>query len=155
MDATGNPTVAEVTYWPIDQLCRPVGCVYLADFPNLEARCAGAGDGDAEGLVRIEYVGSKEDLIAAGVATPEMLGPGRPGRRRVDAAGREYQLRAWWVNVPRAPERRYCVTVWGDPSRLPGARDAIAVRFVQIQWREPKPVQLGGRTRPSYLRVVK
>lgn len=91
-----------------------------------------------DGSVMLEYSGSPSDLVAAGVATQEMVGPGVKGRARYSPDG--YQFRR--TRVDR--NGRICIHFWDLPAeaaqRMPGvpAEADLPVRFSAVRWLESR-----------------
>ncbi len=72
------------------------------------------------------YVGSMPELLAAGIASVEMLTTAKSG---LDAAGDHYMTDARWRPRAREPEQRY--RIWRRMKRaralhMPGVREALA-----------------------------
>jgi hypothetical protein len=91
------------------------------------------------GTMWFQYCGRADDLIAAGVATAEMLliNPRTgPRRKRLDADGDQYRVSRYWRSTTGngescEPYRFYCVNrskTVERLGRLPGAMEAIASR---------------------------
>jgi len=71
------------------------------------------------------YIGPISELIAAGVATLDML---TTMKRGFDAAGDRYTTDARWSTHTRHPQRRYRIWRWMQRARalqMPGAREAL------------------------------
>jgi hypothetical protein len=116
--------------------------------------------GVQEPRIYIEYVGAVEDLVAAGVATDEMLARGKPGKSRRYFDGRKLHVdyrKGWiWLRLHDKPLER--------AMQLPGVTGELVCRA----WEEhsewlAKEREIHGRkslsdtpsrARPSYLRLV-
>jgi hypothetical protein len=74
----------------------------------------------------VYYFGHPEDLIAAGVATAEMLALRRGGYPRRDAEGQPYSVRRWWRMKDGRPHQ-YCRVFRQvqQMDELPGVREAV------------------------------
>jgi hypothetical protein len=78
--------------------------------------------------VSVLYYGWPEDLIAAGIATAEMLGPKVKGRKRIDADGDAFSVSWYWRLKNGQPQYYYKLLRRKDAERLdtlPGARAAV------------------------------
>jgi hypothetical protein len=72
------------------------------------------------------YVGPMSELIAAGVASLDML---TTVKRGFDAAGDRYTTDACWSTHTRRPQQRYRIWRWMQRVRalqMPGAHEALA-----------------------------
>jgi hypothetical protein len=91
-----------------------------------------------EDVATIRYYGTPNDLIAAGVATTEMLTPGRPGRKVRDQEGDRYTVQRYFRLGEDNQPYRYCRLTRrkaiGLVDRLPGAFAAIAADKAFRQW---------------------
>lgn len=87
--------------------------------------------------VGICYYGWVEELVALGVATPEMLGRKVKGRKRVDADGDRFHLSRYWrLDDNRQPELYYKLTRIKPAEvidQLPLARKAIAEYLRRVE----------------------
>jgi hypothetical protein len=83
-----------------------------------------------ERLVALRYIGDATDLIAAGVATAEMLAPlQKKGPRPRGPNGERYSVDRYYVVRNGQPIRRCRLILWkvlNDAMGLPGALDALA-----------------------------
>lgn len=121
----------------------PEVIVPVPGHPRVRVQCWRLGEGPGgTGLI---YYGSAEDLIAAGVATEQMLAPCAkrgPGARRFDADGERYSVNRYWTTREGQPVRRF--RVWrykalATALQLPGAREAIAPHEqARREWRETR-----------------
>jgi len=108
-------------------------------FDRIELRIDMYRSGVCRDDLHVNYWGTQDDLIAAGIVTPEFFIP-QPGRKRVDAAGR-------WVWL-RRPSRLSGI-VWlhyhGDPliePRLPRVTvEAINEAFAEYKQRARELLQ--------------
>jgi len=82
-----------------------------------------------EKLVALHYISDAEDLVAAGVATAEMLAPNqKKGPRPRGPNGERYSVDRYFVVRAGQPIRRCRLRLWKsrkDAMRLPGAREAL------------------------------
>jgi hypothetical protein len=127
--------------------------------------CAVAHGFDSNEVV-IRYYGTPEELINAGVATAEMLAPGRSGRK-VDADGDRYSVQRYFRLKDGHPYRCCRIILRKRTElidRLPGARDAVAAAERLERWREDHRARVqaqrrsrlasASKPRPSHLRLI-
>ncbi|HXO64049.1 MAG TPA: hypothetical protein VN882_05060 [Steroidobacteraceae bacterium] len=139
--SAGNVTPAS------DEREEPLWYATVPGFPRVQVqfshRCPREQSEPA--LVAINYYGTAEDLIAAGIATAAMLDR-RPRagrhRKRVDQDGDRFQLERYWRSTVDgkecAPYRYFRLTRLKPEERapgLPGAHDAIAAYNRWLKWR--------------------
>jgi hypothetical protein len=113
----------------------PVHQQLVPGFPLVRVICDAA---DAEGAI-VGYCGSAADLIAAGIATPQMLAPRIKGTRRVDADGQSFWFDHYYTCKGGQPTERFrlrfrktCKLL----ARLPGALEARERRLcADGEWR--------------------
>ena len=77
------------------------------------------------------YVGTAEALIAARVATEQMLERAGSRARRLDESGDGYRIDRWQASRDGHPYPRFRVIRWKRAEaamRLPGARESMAAR---------------------------
>lgn len=123
-----------------NQACdkKPVGYVTLSQH-SVDVVYEG---GREESIVR--YYGRAEDLIAAGVATAEMLLPGRRSRR--DADGDRCSVQRYWRNGDNGQPYRHCrlsrFKSVKSIERLPGVLDARNAADGLNRWREEHHARL-------------
>ncbi|HEY1891999.1 MAG TPA: hypothetical protein VGG63_16465 [Steroidobacteraceae bacterium] len=87
-------------------------------------------------MVRIEYAGWPDELVAAGAMTPEMAVPTGKHRRDPDG-GRASIMRYWRLRSDGKPHR-YCKITRLRPlhtiGRWPGATEALAAYEEYVTW---------------------
>jgi hypothetical protein len=98
---------------------------------SVEAVCMRHRRNDAgQHEVAICYYGWAEELIALGIATPDMLGRKVKGKKRVDADGDQFNVSWYWrLDDNRQPKLCYKLTRIKPVEvidHLPLAREAIA-----------------------------
>ena len=138
--------------------------ISVSGYSDLRVDCKNTGDG----FFRITYTGRREDLVASGVATEEMLdsiGVKGPRGGRTDADGKRYLLSRQYVTRAGVPVRWYRRRWLSTISRtrmlqMPGALAAVRrseEESAKVDWdsqddslraRAPK------RTPPKPLRLV-
>lgn len=108
----------------------------------------------------VSYFAPDADLIASGIVTAEMLGPGKCGRPRRDAAGNKFSLHRRKtfseIRFPHLPAD-HAVSLYGVTHEL-----LEAAREDNEQWRlqyeaqyaQPKPREVEDEDSPDYARGV-
>jgi hypothetical protein len=125
---------------------EPLWFATVPGFPRVSVQFSHRCPRESEpALVAINYYGTAEDLIAAGIATAAMLDRRvRAGRHRerVDQDGDRFQLVRYWRSTVDgkecAPYRYFRLTRLKPEERaagLPGAHDAIAAYNRWLKWR--------------------
>ncbi len=122
---------------------RPSDRITLPDFPEITVMFTGHCD-----ISQVDYYGWAEDLIAAGIATAEMLAP-RVWKRR-DADGDKFRLSRYYRLKDGQPHPCYRITRIKPDARiecLPGARAAMAAYERRKSWDAQRWENIGARRR--------
>jgi hypothetical protein len=119
---------------------EPSSFARVPGFSGIEVRYRCYEEDPAE----IEYCGTAEELIAAGIVTADMLETNRrtgPRRRRIDKDGDPFRLLRYWRSTKGASEcapYRYFRLTFLKPhtrlGKLTGVQDAIAAYERWIKW---------------------